>query len=83
MDFYTVDLRRKYFKNDEWNTSLGTYSLFVIASSPEVAIAKINQCIENQSTENMKLVLNGEIHKAFGLLQVGTLFGDGTTIVAI
>ncbi len=83
MDFYTVKLCEKYFLNDEWNTSLSTHTLFVIADSPEVAVAKVNQCIENQSTELRKLVIEGEIHKAFGLLQVGTLLGDETTIVAV
>lgn len=83
MDFYTVKLRKKYFMDDEWKTSLPIYSLFVIADSLEVANAKINQCIENQSTELRKLVIEGKIHKAFGLMQVGTLFGDGATIVAV
>lgn len=83
MDFYTVKLREKYFMNDEWSTSLSTHSLFVIADSPEIAIAKINQCIENQSTELRKLVIEGDIHKAYGLLQIGTLLGDGTTIMAV
>ncbi len=83
MDFYTVNLRRKYLMNNEWETSLEKYSLFVVADSTEVAIAKVNQCIENHSTENMKFILDSEIHKVFGLLQIGTLFGDGTTIVAV
>lgn len=69
--------------NNEWETSLEAYSLFVVADSTEVAIAKANQCIENHSTENMKFVLDGEIHKVFGLLQIETLLGDGTTIVAV
>lgn len=69
--------------NNEWETSLEKYSLFVVADSTEVAIAKVNQCIENHSTENMKFILDSEIHKVFGLLQIGTLFGDGTTIVAV
>lgn len=83
MDFYTVNLRRKYLMNSEWEMSLEKYSLFVVADSIEVAIAKVNQCIENHSTENMKFILDGEIHKVFGLLQIGTLFGDATTIVAV
>lgn len=83
MDFYTVNLRRKYLMNSEWEMSLEKYSLFVVADSIEVAIAKVNQCIENHSTENMKFILDGKIHKVFGLLQIGTLFGDGTTIVTV
>ena len=83
MDFYTVNLRRKYLMNSEWEMSLEKYSLFVVADSIEVAIAKVNQCIENHSTQNMKFILDCEIHKVFGLLQIGTLFGDGTTIVTV
>ena len=83
MDFYTVNLQREYFKDGKWIHSLSAYSLIVIADSPEVAIAKINQCIENQTTETLRFVLDGEIHKGFGLLQVGTLFGYGSTIVAV
>ena len=83
MDFYTVNLRGEYLKDEKWITSLSVRSLIVIADSPEVAIAKINQCIENQTTETLRFVLDGEIHKGFGLLQVDTLFGEGSNIVVV
>lgn len=83
MNFYSVNLRREYLKDEKWITSLSVFSLIVIADSPEVAIAKINQCIENQTTENLRFLLDGEIHKGFGLLQVNTLFGDGSNIVVV
>ena len=83
MDFYTVNLRREYLKDEKWITSLSVCSLIVITDSPEVAIAKINQCIENQTTETLRFVLEGEIHKGFGLLQVDTLFGEGSNIVVV
>ncbi len=69
MDFYTVKLRKKYFMDDEWKTSLPIYSLFVIADSLEVANAKVNQCIENQSTENMRFILDGDVHKVLGIFK--------------
>lgn len=83
MDFYTVNLWREYFKDGKWIPSISAYSLIVIADSPEIAIAKINQCIESQTTETLKFVLDGEIYKGFGLLQVGTLFGEGSNIVVV
>lgn len=82
MDFYSVDCKRKIFKNGKWEANNRTEMLVVLAENEEDALKKINTSLNNMETDNVKYVLSSEIIRRNGLLFV-SLFGDGDVAVPV
>ena len=82
MDFYSVDCKRKIFKNGKWEANNRTEILVVLAENEEDALKKINTSLNNRETDNVKYVLSSEIIRRNGLLFV-SLFGDGDVAVPV
>nr|DAR20417.1 MAG TPA: hypothetical protein [Caudoviricetes sp.] len=80
--FYSVNICIENYKDGKWqeefimDSILKSKKIFVFALNDDDAIKQIENCIEHNSNETTRIVMNGKIQKGYGLLHTTEFLGN-------